>query len=266
MADGISTRHDDGVLEVTLNRPKVANAIDWETSRLMGDTFQAFRDNPDLRVAILRSASDRHFCAGWDLKTAAAAEADGAAPVNMDFGPGGFGGIQDLRDLNKPVIACVNGVALGGGFELALSCDLIYASEHSSFGLSEIIFGTLAPAACARLHKRMPWHIAMELLFTGRRMDAAEAHRWGLVNEVVPKDKIEERVWAIAKLLAGGSPLVLAAIKETVRVSETASFADTINRISRHQLATVERLEKSEDTLEGRRAFAEKRQPIWKGR
>lgn len=266
MDNVVSTRREGVILEVTINRPKVANAIDWETSRLLGETFQRFRDDPDLRVAILKSASERHFCAGWDLKTTAAADIPGAAPVNKDFGPGGFGGIQEMRDLNKPLIACVNGVALGGGFELALSCDLIYASEHSSFGLPEIISGTLADAASARLHKRMPWHIAMELLFTGRRMEAAEAHRWGLVNEVLPKDKLEQRVWEVAKLLADGPPLVFAAIKETVRVSETLAFVDTMNRISRGQLATVERLSKSEDTREGRRAFAEKRAPVWTGR
>ncbi|MCP3371776.1 carnitinyl-CoA dehydratase [Bradyrhizobium cajani] len=266
MTDIISTRREGSILEVTLNRPKFANAIDWETSRLMSKTFKGFRDDQDLRVAILKSASDKHFCAGWDLKTTAAAEIPGAAPVNKDFGVGGFGGIQELPHLNKPVIACVNGVALGGGFELALSCDLIYASEHSSFGLPEIIAGTLADAASSRLHKRMPWHIAMELLFTGRRMDAAEAHRWGLVNEVLPKEKLEQRVWEVARLLAAGPPLVFAAIKETVRVAEALSFQDTMNRVKRRQIATVDTLYGSDDMLEGSRAFAEKRNPVWKGK
>lgn len=266
MTDVISTRREGSILEVTLNRPKFANAIDWGTSRLMGETFKGFRDDPDLRVAILKSASDKHFCAGLDLKATAAAGIPGAAAVNKDLGVGGFGGIQELPHLNKPVIACVNGVALGGGFELALSCDLIYASEHSSFGLPEIISGTLADAASARLHKRMPWHITMELLFTGRRMGAAEAHRWGLVNEVLSKERLEQRVWEVARLLAGGPPLVFAAIKETMRVAEALGFQDTMNRLNRRQLATVDILCRSEDVLEGSRAFAERRDPIWKGR
>lgn len=261
MADVITTRYEGAILEVTLDRPK-ANAIDWATSRLMGDTFKAFRDDPNLRVAIVKTAGDKFFSAGWDLKAAAAA---GKATSN-DYGVGGFGGLQELRDLNKPVIACVNGMAVGGGLELALSCDLIYASDHSSFALPEIRAGALADAASIKLPKRIPYHIAMELLLTGRWMNAAEAHRWGLVNEVLSKEKVEQRVWEIAKLLASGPPLVFAAIKETVRSAEALSFQDVMNRVSRRQLATVDTLANSDDSLEGRQAFAEKRDPVWKGR
>lgn len=260
MADVITTRCEGAILEVTLDRPK-ANAIDWTTSRLMGDTFKAFRDDPNLRVAIVKTAGDKFFSAGWDLKSAAV-----AGNASQDYGVGGFGGLQELRDLNKPVLACVNGMAVGGGFELALACDLIYASDHSTFALPEIRAGVLADAASIKLPKRIPYHIAMELLLTGRWMDALEAHRWGLVNEVLPKEKLEQRVWEIAKMLAGGPPLVFAAIKETVRSAEALSFQDTMNRVARRQLATVDKLGNSEDTLEGRRAFAEKRDPVWKGR
>lgn len=266
MADVVTTRREGAILEVTLNRPKVANAIDWETSRLMGEVFKAFRDDPDLRVAILRSSSDKYFCAGWDLRAAAASEVPGASAVNKDYGVGGFGGIHELRDLNKPLIACVKGLAFGGGFELALSCDLIYASDDSTFALPEIRSGVLADAASIKLPKRMPWHIAMELLLTGRRMDAAEAHRWGLVNQVLSKQELEQRVWEMARLLASGPPLVFAAIKETVRVSEANTFQDIMNRIARRQLATVDTLSRSADRLEGPRAFAEKRDPVWTGR
>ena len=114
------------------------------------------------------------FCAGWDLKAAAGGDA-----VDGDYGVGGFAGLQELSDMNKPLIACVNGMAVGGGFELALSCDLIYASDHSSFALPEIRAGTLADAATIKLPKRIPYHIAMELLFTGRWMDAAEGASLG---------------------------------------------------------------------------------------
>ncbi|MGY8635533.1 carnitinyl-CoA dehydratase [Bradyrhizobium sp. 14AA] len=262
MSDVITTRREDTVLEVTLDRPR-ANAIDAPTSRLMGETFKAFRDDPTLHVAIVKTAGDKFFCAGWDLKAAARGEIDEA---HRDCGVGGFGGLQELRDLNKPVIACINGMAVGGGFELALSCDLIYASEHSSFALPEIRAGTIADAATIKLPKRIPYHIAMGLLLTGRWMDAAEAHRWGLINEVLPKEKLEERVWEVARLLASGPSLVLAAIKETARVAESLTFQDALNRVTRRQLATVDMLYGSEDKLEGPRAFAEKRDPVWKGR
>jgi len=256
----ISTHRDGAILEVTLDRPK-ANAIDLPTSRVMGRTFAAFRDDPELRVAILKTAGDRFFSAGWDLKAAA----EGAA-IDGDYGVGGFGGIQELRDLNKPVIGCVSGMAAGGGFELALSCDLIYAADHSSFSLPEIRSGTIADAASIKLPKRIPFHVAMDMLFTGRWMDAAEAHRWGLVNEVLPKGKLEDRVWEIARLLASGPPLVYAAIKETVRAAEGETFQATMNNIMRRKLRTVDILYGSDDNLEGAKAFAEKRDPVWKGR
>ena len=146
----VTTRREGGILEVTLDRPK-ANAIDLATSRLMGDVFADFRDDPDLRVAIMRTASDKFFSAGFDLKAAAGGDA-----VDGDYGVGGFGGIQELPNLNKPVIAAVHGMAVGGGFELALSCDLIYASAGVTFALPEINAGTLADAASVKLPKRMP--------------------------------------------------------------------------------------------------------------
>ncbi len=260
MSDVIRIRSEGGVLEVTLDRPK-ANAIDLATSRIMGETFKAFRDDPDARVAIVTGAGDRFFSAGWDLKAAAAGD-----PVDGDYGVGGFGGIQELPDLNKPLIAAVNGIAVGGGFELALSCDLILASATARFGLPEIRAGTVADAASIKLPKRMPYHVAMELLLTGRFMDAEEAQRWGVVNEVLEPDALLDRAWELARLLADGPPLVYAATKEVVREAENLQAQDALGRVMKRQFPTVDRLYSSEDVKEGARAFAEKRAPSWKGR
>jgi crotonobetainyl-CoA hydratase len=261
MSDALHTRSEDGVLEVTLDRPP-ANAIDLATSREMGELFASFRDDPDLRVAIVRTAGDKFFCAGWDLKAAAAGD-----DVLGDYGVGGFGGIQQLPDLGKPVIAAVHGLAMGGGFELALSCDLIYASSSTQFGLPEINAGTLADAATVKLPKRMPFHVTMDLLLTGRWMGAEEAARWGLVNDVLEDDDaVRARAWETARHLASGPPLVFAAIKEVARVAESLTFVEAMDLVTNGRLPAVERLYESEDEKEGARAFAEKRKPVWKGR
>lgn len=260
MSNPVKTQRAGAVLEVTLDRPK-ANAIDLATSRIMGEVFRDFRDDPELRVAILTGGGEKFFCPGWDLKAAA----DGDA-VDGDYGVGGFGGLQELRDMNKPVIAAVNGIACGGGLELALSADIILAADHASFALPEIRSGTVADAASIKLPKRIPYHIAMELLLTGRWFDAEEAHRWGLVNEIVAADALMARAREMAALLASGPPLVYAAIKEVVRDAEDSKFQDAMNRITKRQLRSVDVLYGSEDQLEGARAFAEKRDPVWKGR
>jgi crotonobetainyl-CoA hydratase len=249
-----------GVLEVTLCRGK-ANAIDAATSRALGDTFADFRDDPDLRVAIVASGNPRFFSAGWDLTAAAAGEAPDA-----DYGIGGFGGLQALPSLNKPVIAAVNGMCVGGGFEIALSADLIIAAEDARFSLPEIKAGTLADAATLKLPRRIPFHIAMDLLFTGRWMPAVEAKHFGLVSDVVPPDALLARARELAARLAAGPPLVFAAIKEVLRESEGVPFHDSLARIARRGFPTVAKLYASEDQREGPRAFAEKRAPVWQGR
>lgn len=260
MTNPIKTERRGAVLEVTIDRPK-ANAIDAATSRIMGDIFAGFRDDPELRVAILTSTGEKFFCPGWDLKAAANGE-----PPDSDYGVGGFGGLQELKGLNKPVICAVNGLAFGGGLEIMISCDIIIAAEHATFALPEINSGTVADAATIKLPRYIPYHVAMEMLFTGRRIDTAEAKQWGIINEVVSADQLMTRARALADQLAEGPPLVYACIKEIARETIHLPIHEAFHMVTKRKLKTVDKLYSSEDQLEGARAFAEKRKPRWQGK
>ena len=257
MSDGIETTTDGSILEVRLNRPK-ANAIDLAASRKLNDIFSAFRDDPKLRVAIVTGTGERFFSAGWDLKAAA-----GGEKSDSDWGVGGFGGLNYPRNLDKPLISAVNGIACGGGFELVLGTDIIVMEEHASFALPEINVGVLADAGTIKLRRRIPYHVAVEFLMTGRWMNAAEAKHWGLANHVVPSGQSLAKAREIAKQLAEGPPLLFPAIKQLLRQTEVVSEHEAFE--VHDALHAVQKVINSEDLKEGARAFSEKRKPNWSG-
>src|SRR5271156_872620 len=258
MSDGIRTAQDGAILEVTIDRPK-ANAIDLKASRRLNDVFSSFRDDPALRIAIITGAGDRFFSPGWDLKAAAAGEKS-----DEDGGVGGFGGLNYPRNLNKPIISAVNGIACGGGFELVLGTDIIVMEEHARFALPEIHVGVLADAGTIKLRRRIPYHVAVEFLMTGRWMDAAEAKHWGLANHVVPKGQAMTKAREIAQQLLEGPPLLFPAIKQLLRHTEMVPEHEAFEL--HDALDAVQRVIRSDDLKEGTRAFSEKRKTRWTGR
>ena len=265
MSNSVRTDRRGHVLEITLDRPKV-NAIDVVASRELGEAFVLLRDDPELRVGIVTSAGDRVFSAGWDIKAAHGGQEVGRW-WEIDYGPGKFAGLTELWDLNKPVIAAINGHALGGGLELALACDLLIAADHAEFAMPELPIGILPDSGgIQRLPRRLPYNIAMELLLLGERMSAQDARHYGLVNAVVPKEKLMATARAWADKIAAGAPLTIQALKEALRAIDGRGIREGFDIIRGGKLLAYERAIHSEDAKEGVRAFSEKRPAMFKGR
>jgi crotonobetainyl-CoA hydratase len=261
MTDPVRTDVVDGVLVITLDRP-TANAVDVATSHALYDAFAQLEDDPALRVGIVTGAGERFFSAGWDLKAAAAGEA-----VDADHGPGGFAGLTELFDRSKPVIAAVNGLALGGGLELALAADLMVAADHAELALPEVQVGVVADSGgLLRLPRRLPEAVAREMVLTGRRMSAEEAARWGLANRAVPAGDLMDVALELAGRIATAAPLAVAAAQEVLAATAGLDVRDGFGRMRSGDLTAYTRMLRSEDAVEGPRAFAEKRPPQWRGR
>jgi len=266
----VETRRHGRTLTITLRKPKV-NAIDYALSRQVHAALRQLQDDPELIVGVLTAEGDRIFSAGMDLKAFAAQELNperDADPVH-GWGPGGFAGITEAFDIDKPVIAAINGAAIGGGFEMALACDLILMSDTAWFQLPEMQRGFLPEAgAIQRLPRVLPQYLATDLLFTGRKFTAAEAKQWGLARDVVPAAELQSAAAALAAEIAQGAPLAIRAMKAVLRKIETMPIEQAMatTKPGKSGLPIYETMVTSHDALEGSKAFAEKRPPNWLGR
>lgn len=251
----------DRIALIVINRPEASNAINAEAWAGIGHALEEYARDPSLWCAIITGAGAKSFCAGADLK--ALFQGEKLSPPGGE--KWGFAGVV-RHYIKKPIIAAVNGFALGGGTEIALACDLIVASEQANFGLPEVKRGLTAVAGgLLRLPRQMPLKVAMEYILTGESFSAAEAKRWGLVNRVVPHEKVLDEAFALAERVTANAPLAVSASKDLVYRGLDTSL-DHPQKAWEINAEYAKRLMDSEDSQEGVRAFAEKRAPVWQGR
>ena len=255
----ISVAASEKITTITLNRPEVMNAINNDMHHELQAAFDEFARDDGQQICVVTGAGDKAFCAGSDLK-AAVADGHGSYPAN------GYAGLIERFDLDKPVIAAVNGLALGGGFEVALACDIIIASENASFGLPEPLVGAVAlGGGLHRLTRQIGLKQAMGMVLTSRRMSADEALRLGFVNVVVPAAELQTETSRWCDDIMRGSPMSIRASKQAIhRGLEESGVAAAIANQSGYPAFAA--WKESEDAQEGPRAFSEKRTPRWKGR